>query len=113
MFSANLVAKALPTFPAPPVIRIFNKKQIQSSYEKAGKQVAHYCHKGLDLLKYFKLVLFSYLCGNNEMHLKNFLLMHQPEDILLSQVYNLLNVNLLNPKDEEELALTLMVKRTE
>ncbi|MCW3094336.1 MAG: type toxin-antitoxin system HipA family toxin [Ferruginibacter sp.] len=83
----------------------------KSSYEKAGKLVAHYCHKGLDLLNYFELVLFSYLCGNNDMHLKNFSLMHQPEGVVLGPAYDLLNVNLLNPKDEEELALTLNGKK--
>ena len=87
------------------------ENKYKSSYEKAGKLVAHYCHKGLDLLSYFELVLFSYLCGNNDMHLKNFSLMHQPEGIVLSPAYDLLNVNLLNPKDEEELALTLNGKK--
>lgn len=45
------------------------------------------------------------------MHLKNFSLMHQPEGIVLSPAYDLLNVHLLNPKDEEELALTLNGKK--
>ena len=87
------------------------ENKYKSSYEKAGKLVAHYCHKGLDLLSYFELVLFSYLCGNNDMHLKNFSLMHQPEGVVLSPAYDLLNANLLNPKDEEELALTLNDKK--
>lgn len=87
------------------------ENKYKSSYEKAGKLVAQYCYKGLDLLSYFELVLFSYLCGNNDMHLKNFSLMHQPEGIVLSPAYDLLNVNLLNPKDEEELALTLNGKK--
>jgi serine/threonine-protein kinase HipA len=87
------------------------ENKYKSSYERAGKLVAHYCHKGLDLLNYFELVLFSYLCGNNDMHLKNFSLMHQPEGIVLSPAYDLLNVNLLNPNDEEELALTLNGKK--
>lgn len=87
------------------------ENKYKSSYEKAGKLVAHYCYKGLDLLSYFDLVLFSYLCGNNDMHLKNFSLMHQPEGIVLSPAYDLLNVNLLNPKDDEELALTLNGKK--
>lgn len=87
------------------------ENKYKSSYEKAGKLVAKHCYKGLDVLSYFELVLFSYLCGNNDMHLKNFSLMHQPEGIVLSPAYDLLNVNLLNPKDEEELALTLNGKK--
>lgn len=91
--------------------QFLTENKYKSSYEKAGKLVANYCHKGLDLLTYYELVLFSYLCGNNDMHLKNFSLMHQPEGIALSPAYDLLNVNLLNPKDEEELALTLNGKK--
>lgn len=87
------------------------ENKYKSSYEKAGKLVAHYCYKGLDLLSYFELVLFSYLCGNNDMHLKNFSVTHQPEGIVLSPAYDLLNVNLLNPKDKKELALTLNGKK--
>ena len=91
--------------------QFLTENKYKSSYEKAGKLVAYYCHKGLDLLVYFELVLFSYLCGNNDMHLKNFSLMHQPDGIVLSPAYDLLNVNLLNPKDEEDLALTLNGKK--
>lgn len=83
------------------------ENKYKSSYEKAGKLIAYYCYKGLDLISYFELVLFSYLCGNNDMHLKNFSVMHQPEGIVFSPAYDLLNVNLLNPKDKEDLALTM------
>lgn len=37
--------------------------------------------------------------------------MHQPEGIVLSPAYDLLNVSLLNPRDEEELTLTLNGKK--
>lgn len=83
------------------------ENKYKSSYERAGKIVAAYCHRKLDLLNYFELVLFSFLCGNNDMHLKNFSLMHTPEGAVLSPAYDLLNVSIINPKDEEELALTL------
>ena len=87
------------------------ENKYKSSYEKAGKLVAKYCNKGLDLLNYFDLVLFSYLVGNNDMHLKNFSVMHLPDGVALSPAYDLLNVNLVNPKDNEELALTLNGKK--
>ncbi len=87
------------------------ENKYKSSYEKAGKLVAKYCNKGLDLLNYFELVLFSYLVGNNDMHLKNFSVLHQPDAIVLSPAYDLLNVTLINPKDKEELALTLNGKK--
>ena len=87
------------------------ENKYKGSYENAGKLVAHYCYKGLDLLSYFELVFFSYLCRNNCIHLKNFSQMHQPEGIVLRPAYDLLNVNLLNPKEEQELALTLNGKK--
>lgn len=84
------------------------ENKYKGSYEKTGKLISAYCaHTGLDTLNYFELVLFSYLSGNNDMHLKNFSLVHGENGIALSPAYDLLNVNLINPKDDEELALTL------
>jgi len=45
------------------------------------------------------------------MHLKNFSLLHSDTGICLSPAYDLLNVNLLNPADDEELALTLNARK--
>lgn len=90
---------------------LLTENKYKSSYEKAGKLVSKYCNKGLDLLNYFDLVLFSYLVGNNDMHLKNFSVLHQPAGVVLSPAYDLLNVNLVNPKDKEEMALTLNGKK--
>lgn len=87
------------------------ENKYKSSYEKAGKLVAKYCYKGLDVVNYFELVLFSYLSGNNDMHLKNFSVLHQQDGGTLSPAYDLLNVNLINPADKEELALTLNGKK--
>jgi serine/threonine-protein kinase HipA len=93
------------------ISEFLTENKYKSSYEKAGKIVSTYCYRGLDLLNYFELVLFCYLCGNNDMHLKNFSLLHTTEGPVLSPAYDLLNVNLINIKDEEELALTLNGKK--
>lgn len=88
------------------------ENKYKGSYERVGKLVVKYCtNSGLDALNYFELVLFSYLTGNNDMHLKNFSVLHQGDGIYLSPAYDLLNVNLVNPDDQEELALTLNAKR--
>jgi len=88
------------------------ESKYKGSYEKAGKLILKYCaNTGLDALNYFELVLFSYLTGNNDMHLKNFSLLHSNSGICLSPAYDLLNVNLLNPADDEELALTLNARK--
>jgi serine/threonine-protein kinase HipA len=85
------------------------EQKYKGSYEKVGELVSHYStNKGLDTLNFFELVLFCYLTGNNDMHLKNFSLIHnRDQTISLSPAYDLLNVNLVFPDDPDELALTL------
>jgi len=79
------------------------------SYEQIGKAIKKYsATPGLDVVNFFELVLFSFLTGNADMHLKNFSLLEQPEPgMTLSPAYDLVNTTLLNPADDEELALNL------
>lgn len=87
---------------------LLTEQKYKSSYERVGKIIKQYAtNSGLDAIKYFRLVLFSFLTGNNDMHLKNFTLMHTDRGILFSPAYDLLNVNLIYPDDKEDLALTL------
>lgn len=84
----------------------------KSSMEKVGKALDSYSSNTLlDKILYFELVLFSFLTGNNDMHLKNFSMIESDSGWLLSPAYDLLNVAIVNPEDEEELALTLAGKR--
>ena len=88
------------------------ENKYKGSYERAGKLILTYCtNSGLDVLKYFELLVFCYLTGNNDMHLKNFSLLHLESGIALSPAYDLLNVNLVFPKDQEEVALLLNGKK--
>lgn len=79
------------------------------SYEQIGKAIQKYSvTPGLDVVNFFELVLFSFLTGNADMHLKNFSLLEQPGlGMTLSPAYDLVNTALINPADEEEMALTL------
>ncbi|MGO1245034.1 MAG: HipA domain-containing protein [Sphingobacterium sp.] len=87
---------------------LLTEQKYNGSYERVGKVIKQFAtNSGIDVIKYFRLVLFSFLTGNNDMHLKNFSLMHTERGILLSPAYDLLNVNLIYPKDKEDLALTL------
>jgi serine/threonine-protein kinase HipA len=80
----------------------------KSSYERIGKAVLKYSSlPKMDVTNFFELVLFSWLTGNNDMHLKNFSLYEAADKIRLTPAYDLLNVVIINPKDDEELALTL------
>ena len=80
----------------------------KSSYERIGKTILKYSSlPKMDVINFFELVLFSWLTGNNDMHLKNFSLYEIADKIRLTPAYDLLNVVIINPKDDEELALTL------
>lgn len=83
------------------------------SYEQIGKAIQkNSATSGLDVVNFFELVLFSFLTGNADMHLKNFSLLEQPGlGMVLSPAYDLVNTSLVNPADDEELALNLNGKK--
>ena len=81
--------------------------------EKIGKAIQLYSNNNLlDKLFFFELTLFSFLTGNNDMHLKNFSMIESKSGWTLSPAYDLLNVAIINPEDKEELALTLNGKKS-
>lgn len=84
----------------------------KSSMEKVGKALDRYSTNSLlDKTFYLDLALFSFLTGNNDMHLKNFSMIESPSGWVLSPAYDLLNVAIVFPEDNEELALTLAGKK--
>lgn len=84
----------------------------RSSMEKVGKAIGLYSiNPLLDKVIYLDLAIFSFLMGNNDMHLKNFSMIEGPSGWVLSPAYDLLNVAIINPDDKEELALTLNGKK--
>ena len=84
----------------------------KSSMEKVGKALNEYSDNTLlDKLYFLELGIFSFLTGNNDMHLKNFSMIQSGEIWTLAPAYDLLNVVILNPDDTEELALTLEGKK--
>jgi serine/threonine-protein kinase HipA len=93
------------------ILEAFDK--YKSSMERIGKAIAAYSSSTLlDQSYYFELALFSYLTGNNDMHLKNFSMLNSKGGWNLSPAYDLLNVTIANPKDEDELALTIEGKKS-
>ncbi len=84
----------------------------KSSMEKIGKALDKYSQNTLlDKVLYFELALFSFLTGNNDMHLKNFSMIESKSGWVLSPAYDLLNVTIVFPEDTEELALTIARKK--
>ena len=87
-------------------------EKYRSSIEKVGKAIGDYSSNTLlDKVFFFELVLFSFLTGNNDMHLKNFSMIKNAYGWVLAPAYDLLNVAVVLPEDKEELALTLAGKR--
>jgi serine/threonine-protein kinase HipA len=87
----------------------------KSTMERVGKAIAAYSDNLLlDTLSFFELSIFCFLTGNNDMHLKNFSMIHNGETAWsLSPAYDLLNVALINLRDKEDIALMLDGKRKE
>lgn len=84
----------------------------KSSMEKVGKALGKYSSNPLlDKIFFFDLILFSFLTGNNDMHLKNFSMIESISGWSLAPAYDLLNVKIILPEDPEELALTLNGKK--
>jgi serine/threonine-protein kinase HipA len=83
------------------------------SYEQIGKAILKYSTTpGLDVVNFLELVLFSFITGNADMHLKNFSLLEQPGlSMTLSPAYDLVNTALVNPADDEEMALNINGKK--
>jgi len=87
----------------------------KGSMEQIGRKIiAHSTNSGLDVLRFFEIALFSFITGNADMHLKNFSLINQDDEIKLSPAYDLLSTRLVIPenKDSEEMALTVNGKKS-
>ena len=85
----------------------------RGSIEKVGKTVRTYAtNKGLDALTLFELVVFCFITGNADMHLKNFSLIRSDDgEVALSPAYDLVSTKLAMPEDLEESALTINGKK--
>lgn len=83
------------------------------SYEQIARAIIKYAENPLlDTINFFEQVVFSFLTGNADMHLKNFSLIGLSRDgYQLAPAYDMVATALVNPKDDEDLALTLNGKK--
>ena len=81
--------------------------------EKLVEVIEQFCtFPALEKVKLFRLVLFNFLVGNEDAHLKNFTLITRKGKVELSPAYDLLNSTIvLRGANIEELALTLAGKK--
>lgn len=84
----------------------------KGSYERIAKLIRqHSAAPLLDVVNFWEVVVFSWLTGNADMHLKNFSLYRPADNYILTPAYDLLSTVLAMPEDDEELALTLNGKK--
>lgn len=88
----------------------------KGSYERCAKVIRRYSNRsGLDMTEFFLRLVFSFIIGNSDMHLKNFSLIETDEGsgkYVLSPAYDLLFVNVIMPEDKEQFALAMNGKKT-
>ena len=85
----------------------------KGSYEQIAKLINKYSTTPkLDLTNYWEVVVFSWITGNSDMHLKNFSLYQMAQgEHTLTPAYDMLSTVLVMPEDTEEMALTLNGKK--
>jgi len=87
----------------------------EASLEKVGKAIRRWCsHAFLDLINFYERVLFNFVIGNGDMHLKNWALLTLPQPegrfIRLAPCYDFVSSRLYIPNDDES-ALTIHGRR--
>lgn len=85
----------------------------KGSYEQIAKAIQQFSSvPKLDMINYWEQVVFSWITGNADMHLKNFSLYSKgDQQYTLTPAYDLLSTALVMEEDTEELALTLNGKK--
>jgi len=87
----------------------------KGSCERCGNIIKKYSSRsGLDMSELFYRLVFSFIVGNSDMHLKNFSLIESESgsgEYHLSPAYDLLPVNVIMPEDKEEFALPINGKK--
>lgn len=91
------------------------RDKYKGSYERCAGIIRRFSSRpGLDITEMFIRLVFCFITGNSDMHLKNFSLIETApgsRSYVLSPAYDLLPVNLLMPEDTEQTALTLNGKK--
>jgi serine/threonine-protein kinase HipA len=93
--------------------RLSRDTKYNYSMEKLVKLIDEYCtFPAIEKARLFKLILFNFLIGNEDMHLKNYSIIIRNGIVELSPAYDLLNSTIVLKGDVEEIALTLKGKKS-
>jgi serine/threonine-protein kinase HipA len=81
--------------------------------ERAIEVIAEFCtFPQIENFKFYQLMIFSFLVGNEDLHIKNLSLITEPNKVRLSPVYDLVNSTIALAAPKEELALELKNKKS-
>jgi serine/threonine-protein kinase HipA len=84
-----------------------------SSMEKVAGVIEKFCtFPAIERVKLFERTLFSFLVGNEDMHLKNFSLITRNEKVEMAPAYDFLNTTIALKAATEELALPVKGKKS-
>ena len=84
-----------------------------SSMEKVAGVIEQFCtFPAIERVKLLERALFSFLVGNEDMHLKNFSLITRNQKVELAPAYDFLNTTIALKNAREELALPLKGKKS-
>ncbi|WP_245980578.1 HipA domain-containing protein [Flagellimonas lutimaris] len=85
-----------------------------ASYAHFGPaKVVYYVRRfQVEKVEFFKRIVFCFVTGNEDMHLKNFSLITKNGKTTLAPAYDLLNSSIAIKNPEEEIALTLKGKKS-
>jgi serine/threonine-protein kinase HipA len=84
-----------------------------SSMEKVAGVIDRFStFPAIERVKLFERTLFSFLVGNEDMHLKNFSLLTRNQKVALAPAYDFLNTTIALKNPREELALPLNGKKS-
>ena len=88
------------------------EEKYDSSMESLATTTQQYCtFPTVEKKELFKRIIFIYLTGNQDMHLKNFSLIAINSVVMLSPVYDLVNSAIVNTSDSRQMALPLNGKK--
>ena len=84
-------------------------RKYYGSHEQIARTLRRYSSfAGSDVIRFFEVVLFSFIIGNSDMHLKNFSLLREHDGTWrLAPAYDLVPVKMVLPADKDNLALTV------
>lgn len=81
--------------------------------EKIIKVIDEFCtFPSVEKAEFFKRIIFCFVTGNEDMHLKNFSLMTKLGQVRLTPAYDFLNSTIAIKNTQEEMALTLKGKKS-